>query len=187
MYALQVNITSDDNQVYVSFDSTAVSRYESSGSVDLKLQLSVAAPQEVKVWVAVDEETSTAVEGTDYALEEGALELVFAPGEMEKTFTVGIIDNEVIDADKTMAFVIDSVENALPLETASECTLTIINDDIDFVQLYDDLMGTWTLSMPGSSNLPASVTVTVSGGSSLAEENENYLKDFEVSASAFGQ
>ncbi len=186
MYALQVNITSDDNQVYVSFDSTAVSRYESSGSVDLKLQLSVAAPQEVKVWVAVDEETSTAVEGTDYALEEGALELVFAPGEMEKTFTVGIIDNEVIDADKTMAFVIDSVENALPLETASECTLTIINDDIDFVQLYDDLMGTWTLSMPGSSNVPATATVTVSGGSTLAEENENYLKYFVVTCDQFG-
>ena len=187
MYALQVNITSDDNQVYVSFDSTTVFRYESSGSIDLKLRLSVAAPQEVKVQVVVDEESSTAVEGTDYTLGEGVLELAFAPGETERTFTVGIIDNDVIDANKTLAFVIDSVENVLPLETASACTLTITNDDIDFVQLYDDLMGTWTLSMPGSSNLPASVTVTVSGGSSLAEENENYLKYFEVSASAFGQ
>lgn len=186
MYMLQVSVTSDDNQVYVSFDSTAVSRYESSGSLDLKVRLSVAAPQEVKVWIAVDEESSTAVEGTDYTLEEGALELVFAVGEMEKTFAVGIIDNSIVDADKVLAFDIDSVENAQPLEGMAECALTLVNDDMDFVQLYDDLMGTWTLTIPGGSNVPETCTVTVSGGSTLAEENENYLKYFIVTCDKFG-
>ena len=170
MYMLQVSVTSDDNQVYVSFDSIAVSRYESSGSVDLKVRLSVAAPQEVKVWIAVDEESSTAVEGTDYTLEEDALELAFAPGEMEKTFTVGLIDNSVVDANKVLAFDIDSVENAEPLEGMAECALTITNDDMDFVQLYDDLMGNWTLTTDTKV-----YTATISGGSSLAEENVNYL------------
>ena len=170
MYMLQVSVTSDDNQVYVSFDSTAVSRYESSGSVDLKVRLSVAAPQEVKVWIAVDEESSTAVEGTDYTLEESVLELAFAPGEMEKTFTVGLIDNSVVDANKVLSFDIDRVENAEPLEGMAECALTITNDDMDFVQLYDDLMGNWTLTTDTKV-----YTATISGGSSLAEENANYL------------
>lgn len=184
--AMQASIVSDDNQVYVSFDSTAVSRFESDGSVTLGLRLSLAASQEVKVSVAVDE-SSTGVEGEDYVL-TGALEVVFAPGEIEKTISLDLIDDDEINANRTLVFNVESVENALPLDGSSQCVLTITNDDIDFVQLYDDLMGTWTLTTGSErSNLPESVTVTISGGATLEEQNENYLRYLIVSCDAFGE
>lgn len=181
--AVQITIVNDDAEVYASFKDTKASIYEDERQMKIAVTLNTEPQKEVRVKVSVNE-TSTAPQ-SDYTLPE-QMELIFPVGVTQQEITLGINDNELQDGNRTLVLDLIPVENAVITEDKAQYTLTINDEDIDFISLYDNMMGEWTLEMPGSKDLPASVTITVSGGETLEEENANYLKRFVVSCPAFG-
>lgn len=183
--SVDVTIVNDDRYVYVSFGATELKAFEDTARIEVPVVLSSPAKKEVKVKLAVDA-ASTAKADVDYVLPED-MTLTFPAGVTEQMLPVDIKDNDLVDGSRTLVLNIESVEEVLVAESNTTYTLTILDEDLDFVKLYDQLMGEWTLTTSGGANVPASVTVTVSGGETLAEENENYLKYLVVKCDAFGE
>ncbi|MDE6451566.1 MAG: hypothetical protein K2L23_04620, partial [Odoribacter sp.] len=114
-------------------------------------------------------------------------ELLFPVGVYLDSVRNDFIDNTVNDLDRNLLVGFAAVEGAVLASSDTLAEVKIMNDDFDFAQLYEDLMGEWTLLIPERANLPSSVTVMVSGGDTPAEEDENYLKYLVVSCDKFGE
>jgi len=180
---MKVTILDDEEPVYVCFDKTSFGAVESEGPVWIPVRVKGTPRMPVKV--VLEARGGTAVEGVDYEFPQK--ELTFEVGNKLDSVRIDFIDNDVYDLDRTLQIGFASVEGA---ELASADTLakvSMMNDDFNFQELYEELMGQWTLLMPGGANLPASVTVTVSGGDTPAEEDANYLKYLVVSCDNFGE
>ena len=180
---VKVTILDDEEAIFVCFNKTSVEDIESGGPVWIPVRVNGAARVPVKVVLEV--RGGTAIEGQDYKFEQR--ELVFPVGTKLDSVKIDFIDNEIKDLDRTLQIGFASVEGAQLASSDTLMNVKINNDDFDLKQLYEDLMGEWTLLMPGGANLPASVVVTVSGGSTPAEEDENYLKYLVVSCDKFGE
>lgn len=178
---MKVTISDDEEPVFVCFDKTSVSGAESEGPVWLPVR--VKGNSRVPVKVTLDVRGGNAVEGTDFTFEQK--ELVFPVGAYLDSVRVDFIDNTVYDLDKNLLIGFAAVEGAVLATSDTVAEVKIMNDDFDFAQLYEDLMGEWTLLISEGANLPSSVTVTVSGGDTPAEEDENYLKYLVVSCNNF--
>ena len=113
--------------------------------------------------------------------------MTFPAGIKLDSVKIDLIDNDQYDLDRTLQIGFAAVEGAELSSSDTLATITIKNDDFDFNQLYDDLMGEWTMLIPNGANLPTSVTVFVSGGDTPAEEDANYLKYLVVRCDKFGQ
>lgn len=183
--SVDVTIVNDDRYVYASFGATELRAFEDTVRIEVPVVLSSAPKKEVKVTLAVGS-ASTAKADVDYVLPE-EMTLTFPVGTTEQTLAVEIKNNDLVDGSRTLILNIDNVEEALIAESNTTYTLTILNEDLDFVSLYDQLMGEWTLTTSGGEAVPTSVMVTVSGGETLAEENENYLKYLVVKCDAFAE
>lgn len=180
---MKVTILDDEEPVYVCFDKTSFGAVESEGPVWIPVRLKGTPRLPVKV--VLEARGGTAVEGVDYEFPQK--ELTFAVGNKLDSVRIDFIDNDVNDLDRNLQIGFASVEGAMLASSDTLAHVSIMNDDFNFQQLYEDLMGQWTLLMPGGANLPASVTVTVSGGDTPAEEDANYLKYLVVSCDNFGE
>lgn len=180
---MKVTILDDEEPVYVFFDKISLSAAESEGPVWLPVR--VKGTPRVPVKVILEVRGGTAVEDVDYKFEQR--ELTFAVGNKLDSVKIDFIDNEVTDLNRTLQIGFASVEGAVLADSDTLANVTIVNDDFDLQQLYEDLMGEWTILMPGGDNLPASATVVVSGGDTPAEEDANYLKYLVVHCDKFGE
>ena len=180
---MKVTIRDDEEPVYVCFDKTSISAIESDGAVWLPVRVKGAS--RVPVTVTLELRGGTAVEGTDFTIEQR--ELTLPKGRYLDSVRIDFIDNEVYDLDRNLLIGFAAVEGAVLDSQDTLAEVKIMNDDFDFAQLYEDLMGEWTLTIPSGANLPSSVTVTVSGGDTPAEEDENYLKYLVVHCDKFIQ
>ncbi len=119
-------ITDDDPEPSLSISSPRVAEGD-SGSANLlfEVSLSVASGKQVTVGYA-DAGSGTATSGTDYtALAAGTL--TFAAGETEKTITVAVIGDTLVEPDETIQVSLNGPANAtLAVSTG---TGEITNDD----------------------------------------------------------
>lgn len=178
---MKVTIRDDEEPVYVCFGKTNVSVVESDGSICLPVRVKGVSRVPIKVMLEV--RGGTAVEGTDFTFEQR--ELTLPVGTFLDSVRIDIMDNEVYDLDRNLLVGFSAVEGAALDMQDTLAEVKITNDDFDFAQLYEDLMGEWTLTCDGGGYFPNSVTVTISGGENPAEEDANYLKYLVVSCDKF--
>ncbi len=115
-------------------------------------------------------EDRTARAGTDYLAASG--ELTFAAGESEKTIALGVIDNIVLDEDRSLRIRIFSVPEGADLPAVE---ITLVNDDLGFLPgtFHVFPSGRWTVRATGhlvGSRLPAAEVYL---------ERTTDLRDFE--------
>ena len=179
----KITIVNDDRDAYVSFVRTTAEGFESDDFIWIPVKVEGIYKRPITVTLSTEDET--AIEGTDYHLENNTL--YFDEGKMADSVKLFFHDKDEINKDKTFKIYQSQIENALKADKDTIMSVTIINDDINKVTLYDDLMGEWTLLIPDGANVPKSCTVTVSGGDTPAEEDANYRKYLVVSCEKFGE
>lgn len=77
--------------------------------------------------VAFSTQNGTARAGVDYAATNGVL--VFTNGEVSKSFAVGVIDNTIIDGDRTILVSLSNPQGSATLVNPSAATITIHDND----------------------------------------------------------
>lgn len=164
---MKITILDDEEPVFVCFDKTSLSAAESEGPVWLPIR--VKGNSRVPVKVNLDVRGGTTEEGTDFTFEQK--ELVFPVGAYLDSVRIDFIDNTVNDLDRNLLVGFAAVEGAVLASSDTLAEVKIMNDDFDFTQLYEDLMGEWTLKTN-----EGTYAALVSGGDTPAEEDENYLK-----------
>ena len=108
----------------VAFALTEGEGYESVSPVEIMVRLSALQSTPVTVDYAVT--GGSAVSGVDYLLPPGTL--VFAPGEDVQTIRLDVIDNSIVDPDRTVEI---SLSNPVGATLgASQFVYTILNDDL---------------------------------------------------------
>ena len=127
----QITITDDDvlnASTVIGFTITSLTVNESSVNASFTIDRSVVLTGTVSVDLSVG--TSTAVAGSDFNVTTGTLQ--FASGETQKTINVEIIDNTVVDGDRTITFVLGNASGTATIDSNSgSFTLTISDDDQD--------------------------------------------------------
>lgn len=170
---IKVTILDNEDPVYVSFGKTVLKGIESDTIwVPVKIQGTHKAP--VTVTLRAAEGGGSAVENTDYKLLEPVLTLPV--GRWVDSVRVQLVDNEKKQPARSFRLGFASVEGALAADKDTLVSVTINDDDFDLVALYDELMGEWTMTSTLSDNSPYTATVTISGGNTPEEEDQNYLK-----------
>ena len=114
----QITITDDDvlnASTVIGFTITSLTVNESSVNASFTIDRSVVLTGTVSVDLSVG--TSTAVAGSDFNVTTGTLQ--FASGETQKTINVEIIDNTVVDGDRTITFVLGNVSGTATIDSNS--------------------------------------------------------------------
>jgi len=118
-----VTITDNDAPPTVTWENTAVSVGEPSGSALVAVNLSVASAFTVTVAYATSAGTATA--GSDYTTSSGTL--TFAPGVSTRTVSIPIINDSAPESSETIILTLSSPTNATL--GAATTTLTILDDE----------------------------------------------------------
>lgn len=113
-------IVNDDFLGTVAFSTAVYSANENSGAVGITVVRSGGSSASISVNFAAV--TGTAISGVDFVATNGTLS--FGPGEVSKTFTVPIIDNQLPDAAR---FITLSLSGASPVGGAGSPSAAIIN------------------------------------------------------------
>ena len=106
---------------------------EDSGSVEFAVRLNYAARQVLRYDVSLDPGVRGARAGSDFV--DPTMTVALAPGELEKTFTVALIDdNEVEDPEDFRVRMTGHIRNPNPswagLATPTTARVTIVDDDL---------------------------------------------------------
>lgn len=180
---MKVTLVDDEEPIFVCFDKTSFEAVESEGPVWIPVR--VKGQNRLPVKVTLEVRGGSAVEGTDYKFEQR--ELIFPAGVKLDSVKIDFIDNDVYDLDRTLQIGFAAVEGASLASSDTLANVKINNDDFDYKQLYDDIMGTWTMTTTLTDQAPASWTVTIHGGDTPDEEDANYLKKWIIHADQYVQ
>jgi hypothetical protein len=123
-HAATLTIVDDDEPPTVQFSGAAYSVGEGAGTATVSATLSAAPAMTVTVDYATSDGTAEA--GSDYTAISGTL--AFAPGQMSRSFTVTIFDDECDESNETVNLALSDPINAT-LGTPPTATLTIADDD----------------------------------------------------------
>ncbi|MDR1755707.1 MAG: hypothetical protein LBR65_01940 [Culturomica sp.] len=172
----KTTILNEDRIVQLSFGSRDTSAYKSDTET-LKVPLRLNVVQKTPVSVVIGVRDGEAVEGEHFSV--AATEFTFLPGETLKEVEIEMIDNDRIDIDRSFELYIRQITGSAEKTKDSLCTVTVVNDRFDFRQLYDDMMGEWTMTQTDAEGRsPKTATIIISGGDTPEEEDANYLKKF---------
>lgn len=181
----KVTIVNDDRLIYASF--AVVDTFAFKSDVDLlSIPIAISGPVKVPTTITIGVRENDAVEGTHFELLNRVLH--YDAGESVQEVQIRMIDNDLIDMDRTFELYFESIEGMVEAAASNTiCEVMVVNDRFDYKQLYEDLIGEWTLTQTGgsASRNPASCTVIVSGGSTPEEEDANYLNKFICKASKY--
>jgi hypothetical protein len=160
-----LSITDDDPVPTVAFSSATSSALEGDGDVQLDATLSNPTAFQVDVNFAVTGGTASLA---DYTLASGTLS--FAPLDTTQSITLGITNDDVAEADETVAVTISSPSQAT-LGTTTVHTHTILNDDGPLIVVATDPVSAAGVTQTGArwgawSGAPGGVNVAAG----------NYLK-----------
>jgi uncharacterized repeat protein (TIGR01451 family) len=114
----------DPPPLRVSFSAANYSALESAGSATINVILNRTSAQTVTVQFATGDLTAQA--GSDYTAAAGTL--TFLPGQISRSFTVPILDDEVHEPDEQVRLTLSNPTVA-QLGSPNPATLTIVNDD----------------------------------------------------------
>lgn len=136
----------------VRFNPTTYNVTEGTGSVTLAVNLTKASAQTVTVDYSMTNGTATG--GNDFVATPGTI--TFAPGETNKTFSINIIDDAVVEVAEAFTVSLSNATNA-SLGTATTATVNIAdNEGVQFTST------TYSMAEDGGS---ATITVVLSGPS----------------------
>jgi uncharacterized repeat protein (TIGR01451 family) len=119
-----LTIVDDDPLPTVQFSSSMYSVGEGDGAATINVVLSAASSLTVTVNYATSD--GTAVAGSDYAAASGML--TFAPGQVNQSFGVSIIDDSANEPNETVQLTLSAPTNAT-LSGANPAWLTIEDND----------------------------------------------------------
>ncbi|MBT9143589.1 MAG: hypothetical protein DDT29_01997 [Dehalococcoidia bacterium] len=135
----------------VAFSSATYTVGEAEGSATITVNLSSASTQEVRVNYATSDGTATAP--GDYTVASGTL--TFDPGVTSQSFTVTILNDDLVEGDETLNLTLSNPTNAV-LGTPPVAVLTIIDDEMPEV-MFDS--ATYMVAEDG---IEAIITVVLS-------------------------
>lgn len=115
----------DDSDAYVAFTSASPKVGETDGSIQIPVMLVSKAGLSASVTIEVDTENSTAVEGTDFTIENRTLN--FDKENPTQFITVNVTDNDIFTGNRVVKLKLG--ETSMKLGAAKVCTLTIEDDE----------------------------------------------------------
>lgn len=114
----------DDEKAEINLGSASYNVAEAGGQATVTAKLGAKSAKEVKVDYTTADGTATA--GSDYTEAKGTL--TFAPGEMEKTFTVAVTQDSEDEGNETVKLALSNPVNTA-IGNVPTATLTIADDD----------------------------------------------------------
>jgi hypothetical protein len=167
-------ITDDDSGVTVSFGAAGGSAAEGVATRTVTVTLSGPLPFPVTVPYTV---SGTATSPDDYSIAPPS-PLTFAPGETNKTITITVVDDTLVEADETVVLTLGTPTNA-GLGATTTYTETIVDDEPTPTVAFATAAGsapegvatrTVTVVLSGPSTLPITVPYSVSGTATSPED-----------------
>lgn len=120
----QGTVTIIDNDGTVEFSTPSYAVYESAGQA----QITVRRTSDTNVTASVAFQVAAGTATTnDFVPTNGVV--TFAPGETLQTFSVSLIDNRVVQPDRTVLLTLRNLSDGVPLGGQTTATLTILDDD----------------------------------------------------------
>lgn len=161
--AVEVTIEDDDGTVVL--EVADVVGHENLGTVELTARLSAMSGRTVVLsWSLV---SGSAVAARDFVAASGTL--TFAPGELEKTFSLTLVDNDLSEADESFQVRFSASNAVLGQEQA---IVTVLDDDVAEISVFDAVRidegdfgsrnVTFSISLSRPSEVPILVTYTTS-------------------------
>ena len=174
-----VSIADDDTgSSTIQFSSAAYSVNEGAGSV----ALTVVRSGGIQFAASVNYSTAngTAVAGSDYTAASGSLN--FAPGETQKTITIGINEDSLVEGDENFTVTLSGPSSGAALGSPSTATVTIVDNDSGSTVQFNpttytvneaagQVVLTVTLSRLGDPNTPVNVSYATRDGSATAGQD----------------
>ncbi len=121
-------IDDNDGPPEITFDVATSSVGEGAGTATINVRLTIESSQPITVEFAIDSVASTAVDPTDYTIAT-ASPLTFAPGVVEQSITVNIVDNAIYQLDRELVIDLLNPSVGTVLGSNTSHTLTIEDDD----------------------------------------------------------
>jgi hypothetical protein len=121
-----VTIVNDEDPLSIGFLSFTYSYNESERAI---INVNLNNPSRTNIYVNYATAGDTAIAGQDYTDVSGTL--LFTPGQTSKSFAVPVINNGVVDNDRTVHLILSAPVGAPLRDGADMSTLTILNDDTD--------------------------------------------------------
>ncbi|MEZ4513085.1 MAG: Calx-beta domain-containing protein [Chloroflexota bacterium] len=167
-----LTVLDNDEMPTVQISSEAVDVDEDAGEAVVTVTLGQPSGREVSVDFATAEET--AVAGDDYATITGTL--TFAPGETSGEITIPVLDDELDEADETLALTISNFVNAR-VGSNSDTQVRIVDNDAEPTVSFDQEIypvqenqgpAVLTISLSAPSGQTVTVRYKSNGGSASA-------------------
>ncbi len=117
-------VTIVDNDGTVEFSSPSYACFESAGETLITLRRTSDTNASASVAFQALAGTATT---NDFIPTNGVV--TFAPGETTQTFSVGVIDNSVVQPSRTVSLTLRNLSDGVPLGGQTTATLTIMDDD----------------------------------------------------------
>ena len=141
----------DDDQPTVGFSEELVSIVEETGEIEFDVVLSAAST----VAITVDWETEAGSAEADVDYTEASGTLTFAPGDTDKTITVAILDDTLLEGLDTFTVRLSGTDDTLVTLGRSSTTGRIIDRDMATISVagettVDEDVGTVTLTLRAS-------------------------------------
>ncbi|WP_420635077.1 Calx-beta domain-containing protein [Candidatus Palauibacter sp.] len=143
----------DDDQPTVGFASESVDQFIVEASGEIKFKVVLSATSTVPITVDWATEAGSAEADVDYTEASGTL--TFAPGDMEKTITVAIIDDDLLEGQDKFTVRLSGTDDALVTLGTSSVEARIIDRDMATISVaeettVDEDAGTVTLTLTAS-------------------------------------
>jgi hypothetical protein len=127
---LSINYTSSSSPGALQFSNATYSVNENGGTATITVTRTGGSTGSVSVNYATSDGTATA--GKDYTATAGTL--TFADGETSKTFTIPILDDNLVEGNETVNLTLSSPTGGAALGSQATATLTIVDDDVATLQ-----------------------------------------------------
>ncbi len=158
----------------LNFSSTSAAVNEGDGAIPLTLQLSSPAAVPLTISFAQSGGNGT-VDGSDYLLPGP---VTFSAWETQKSIQVGILDNTLPEADKTVRIRMVLPDGYLPGDSSKDLSITIQDNDpqvgfsaSQFVTSESAGNTTITVRRSGGLNIPVSIDYATSDGTARSGVN----------------
>ncbi|MDB6148630.1 MAG: Na-Ca exchanger/integrin-beta4 [Chthoniobacter sp.] len=161
----------DDEPQTLSIADASIQEGPAGSVRSLTFTASLNRPAEGPVraqWATAD---SSATGAVDYSVSSG--ELVFAPGEQTKQFTVAVLGDDAFEGDEAFFVRLSSAEGATIVD--AEAIGTILSDDLAFsiedISIREGQTAVFTVSLSYPIGIPVSVVFSTADGTALAGQD----------------
>ncbi len=168
VYLVQTELVSDAGSIPIAFELERDQFSNVEGVPEIQVKVTRTGDDAGPVSVNFATSNGTATAGSDYTATSGTL--TFAAGELTKTITIPIInDNLFENANETFSLTLSNPTNSALLQTPTTATITIFDNDFQpavfssssFHRLPEGNAGTTSLTFRVSLNNPTVQVVTV--------------------------